>query len=71
MVAGYAGGQTALLLKGAYVVRKRKQATSISEEEYLGELLREALYELSEKITDEQANKILAPVLKKIRGETI
>ena len=52
-------------------MRKKKQATAILEEEYLSELLREAFYELSEKTTDEQANKILAPVLNKIRGETL
>ena len=50
-------------------MKEKKQATSILEEEYLSELFRDAFYELSEKITDEQANKILAPVLKKIRGE--
>ena len=46
-----------------------KVAAPCMKEEFLSKTLRNALYELSEKITDEQVNKILNPVLEKIRGE--
>jgi len=50
---------------------KEKHAPPNEEEELLKKYLEYAFNELLDELTDEQVNRVLNPVLEKIRGETI